>query len=266
MRRKNYYKRPGIDTFVTGLHNSDHFELAIYSSMAKHNIEAAMNALLDHKSQHAITKILDQTMCKKDPDGDEAWDTIRDMDKVWKAMPKYGPANTILLDNEARKFKEHPRNGIIVPEFGVGEVKSRKTGTLDTLLAYLLELGKEAQEGDCDDVRIYLTNNPFESFSTTATTSAALQVSPLAIPSLDALSVSSDKGAGDDLIPKGTSVNFVCNEGTKMIMKGSFPGGTLKAFVEMKDGWRVEKRIDLDRLKEEAADHGSEVKIETSLT
>ena len=56
---------------------------------------------------------------------------------MWKALPEYGPYNTLLLDNEARKFNETPRNGIVVPEFGPAEVRARKAGTLDGLLRYV---------------------------------------------------------------------------------------------------------------------------------
>ncbi len=34
--------------------------------------------------------------------------------QVWRALPAFGPTNTILLDNESRKFKETPDNGIVV--------------------------------------------------------------------------------------------------------------------------------------------------------
>lgn len=45
----------------------------------------------------------------------------------------------MLLDNEARKFIETPRNGIVVPEYGPAEVRTKKAGTLDGLLRYLVD-------------------------------------------------------------------------------------------------------------------------------
>ncbi len=53
--------------------------------------------------------------------------------QVWEALPGFGPENTLLLDNEARKFKDTPRNGVVVPEFGPAEVRSRKSDTLKEL-------------------------------------------------------------------------------------------------------------------------------------
>ena len=81
-----------------------------------------------------IAEILDRDMNKMDPDGEEEWDTIRDMTKIWRAMPEFNASSTILLDNEARKFKETPRNGIVVPEFGPAEVQTRRSGTLTQVL------------------------------------------------------------------------------------------------------------------------------------
>jgi hypothetical protein len=64
---------------------------------------------------------------------------------------------------------------------------------------------------------------------------------------------------GEDMIPRGTSITFVCTEGTNMIMQGNYPGSTLKVKVEVKKGWRIEKKIDFDRLNKEAAEHGSQL-------
>lgn len=43
--------------------------------------------------------------------------------QVWKRLPAHGPKTTILLDNEARKFRDEPRNGVVVPEFGPTEAR-----------------------------------------------------------------------------------------------------------------------------------------------
>eukprot|EP00967_Tisochrysis_lutea_P039412 scaffold47254_cov21-Tisochrysis_lutea.AAC.1 len=80
-------------------------------------------------------------MNKPDPNGKDPWDTVRDMSKVgsvmhrvcinaasvekigrpeedyasqvWKKLPDFGPKNTLLLDNEARKFAGDAANGIV---------------------------------------------------------------------------------------------------------------------------------------------------------
>lgn len=115
---------------------------------------------------------------------------------MWKELPGFGPSATLLLDNEARKFKDCPRNGIVVPEFGPAEVRSKPPGpatslpsprpcgapcccqvaeatecgpcvaqvvgrsshTLDGLLQYLLQMG----EASPADVRQYIESNPYD--------------------------------------------------------------------------------------------------------
>ena len=43
-------------------------------------------------------------MNKRNTDGKEEWDTVQGIAKVWRSMPQFSSANTILLDNEAQKF------------------------------------------------------------------------------------------------------------------------------------------------------------------
>jgi hypothetical protein len=100
--------------------------------------------------------VLDRSMNKVDPEAVNEWDTVRDMTKVWNRLPGYGPEKTVLLDNEARKFIDAPRNGIVVPEFGATEARTRKEGTLKALQAYLLRLAEDSPK----DVRDYLAANP----------------------------------------------------------------------------------------------------------
>ena len=56
-------------------------QVRVYSSMMRHNIEAGLNAILPEHTDLQRT-LLDQTMNKPDPDAENEWDTIRDMDKV----------------------------------------------------------------------------------------------------------------------------------------------------------------------------------------
>ncbi len=74
---------------------------------------------------------------------------------------KNDASNTLVLDNEAEKFRNHPENGIVVPEFGLDEVRSRKRHTLMGLQKYLLYLGKATAEDSKFDVRMYTKKLPF---------------------------------------------------------------------------------------------------------
>lgn len=118
-------------------------------------------------------------------------DSINLCHKVWKFLNWHGPTSTILLDNEARKFRDEPRNGIVVPEYGPAEVwlpgcffcrpslelngcaaatsdddaafppcprqvRMRVVDTLASLEEYLLRLAEAAPA----DVRTYMEANP----------------------------------------------------------------------------------------------------------
>ena len=58
-RGRHYYKRPGLASFLRGLTDSGHFVTCVYSSMMKHNIEAALNAFMP-KYKEAVFRVLDR--------------------------------------------------------------------------------------------------------------------------------------------------------------------------------------------------------------
>jgi len=157
VRHKYYYGRHGVQKFLGELHSCDAFVLCVYTSMMAHNVHAGLDAIVPGYNR-LFSKVLDRSMNKPDPDAKEPWDTVRDMDKVWAAMPSFGPQNTILLDNEAQRFRDASRNGIVVPEFGPREVELGRSETLQELQAYLLQLARDQPP----DVREYMTEYPFE--------------------------------------------------------------------------------------------------------
>jgi fumarate hydratase class II len=59
LRRKHYYKRPGVDAFVAALADSGRFEVAVYSSMMRHNILDGLDALIPAHSRH-VAHVLDR--------------------------------------------------------------------------------------------------------------------------------------------------------------------------------------------------------------
>ena len=106
-----------------------------------------------------------RSMNKTDPNGVNEWDTVRDMEKVWETLPGYGPDNTLLLDNEARKFHETPRNGIVVPEYGPAKVKTRKKDTMTRLLKYLLKMQAESPWDVREYIEVDTIGSPMQSTS-----------------------------------------------------------------------------------------------------
>ena len=109
-------------------------------------------------------------------DGDEGtndWDTMRDLAKIWRTPGKvgfgFGPHNTVMVDDSARKMRHAPRNLVAVPEFKHAE--HMRDGTMDALHAHLASLlGHFSGGGDglagggvaatSSDVRCWCDANP----------------------------------------------------------------------------------------------------------
>lgn len=71
LNRRNYYGRCGIKEFVQSLHETGKFEVCIYTSMMKHNAVGALEAIFpDANSRRMIGTILDRSMNKPDPEGE----------------------------------------------------------------------------------------------------------------------------------------------------------------------------------------------------
>jgi len=161
LRRKNYYPRIGVMEFIKKL-DAAGFAVSVYTSVMRHNVLPFILALVKDDFSK-IYKIYDRDYNKPDPNAEKEWDTIRDMDKIWSLDKNFGPKNTILLDNESRKFQDFPRNGIVVPEFGEAEVRSRSSHTLDTLRKYLLRMSEQPQFKEPGfDVRVYMEKFPYD--------------------------------------------------------------------------------------------------------
>ncbi|KAF5835981.1 hypothetical protein DUNSADRAFT_6597 [Dunaliella salina] len=279
IRHKYYYKRRGIEEFVKQLASTGHFKVAVYSSMMSHNIQAGLNAIMNPQTRQQLLAILDRGMNKPDPTGKDPWDTVRDMRKVWRRLPEFGPKNTLLLDNEARKFAEDAANGIVVPEFGAAEVLGRKTNTLDSLTAYLLKMG----ESGPSDVREYLRSHPFDPSKTVGEQRLPHPAGPAT-----AVRVSATTSAADELasavrglqlnhggtprtepptVPSGTALHLVCIENGCFKMTGKYTSedGTPYAVQVKGDAGNVKMRIDtkmdFNRLVEEADAAGCQLDI-----
>eukprot|EP00884_Botryococcus_braunii_P009305 jgi/Botrbrau1/18376/Bobra.0747s0002.1 len=263
VRRKYFYKRLGIDALVKTLQSTGRFEICVYTSMMRHNVEAGLNAILPGL-RPSLARVFDRKYNKPDPNAVYEWDTIRDMEKIWRELPGFGPKKTILLDNEERKFKENPENGIVVPEFGPQEVIQRKQDTLDVLTRYLVELADESP----DDVRDYLERYPFNEHDSSSEGSSqkgedeedafeALlqQVKGLSLLK-DDIGVSSGTGTHGDrlrsMVSKGTRLHLVCIEDGRFTCKTQ--GGTRHVSVSgpSKAGLRVDAKSDYHRLLTEA--------------
>ena len=84
---------------------------------------------------------------------------MRDLEKVWAAPGPargFGPTNTVMIDDTARKMREHPHNVVVVPSFDERDVVRDKDDVLEFLLAYLDMVLEEP-----GDVRETIGDKPF---------------------------------------------------------------------------------------------------------
>jgi hypothetical protein len=131
-----YYLRRGVVDLVASLRNHPHCELAFYTSMRESNALPAVLAI----TSGAHVEIYDREYNKADrEEGTESWDTMRDLTKIWTTEGKvgygFGPHNTIMVDDSARKMRHAPRNLVQVPEFKHAE--HMRDGTMTALHAHL---------------------------------------------------------------------------------------------------------------------------------
>lgn len=81
VRRKFFYRRGGVGAFVSRLVGSGSFDVCVYTSMMAHNVVAGLDAILPNY-RRLLLRVLDRKMTKPDPEGENEWDTVRDMEKV----------------------------------------------------------------------------------------------------------------------------------------------------------------------------------------
>lgn len=275
VRMKYYYQRHGVQNFIRKLSESGHFCVCIYTSMMVHNAKAGLNAILGAEID-LIEHVFDHDCNSKDEHGENDWDTIRDLKKVWAKMDNaFDYTNTLVLDNEARKFRNTPDNGIVVPEFGVKEVKARDTSTLSELQEYLLEMGKATKIDASFDVREYLKSRPF---GKTVKEVAVDEVAKLSI-SVESLSVTENKIESSEndqqfmqvteneskdeekkiscLDDETIHVHLVCIDGFKAVMNDS--KSKLVVYVKLREDVRIERKMSLKLLAEAVGRENVEV-------
>jgi hypothetical protein len=129
---RHVYARPGAPQLLDWLLTQTHLQLALYTSMMDHNAKAILDHVwrcLERKEKILVgggsgdakepqgVWLLGRDWNKKDPLGKNDWDTMRDLDRVWKAHPQFDASNTVLIDNEARKVREVAHNAVLVSDW-----------------------------------------------------------------------------------------------------------------------------------------------------
>eukprot|EP00729_Bicosta_minor_P018779 gene18779-11104_t len=141
--KTRYYIRSGAVEFVTWLAAVPEVRLAFYTSMRYTNAIPAIERLLGHSWEDRV-RLYDREYQKADPEGEEVWDTMRDLHKVWaNEAEEYGNhfdgSNTLMLDDTMRKMREHPDNVVLVPTLDTSTIltETKDGAVLGTVRKYI---------------------------------------------------------------------------------------------------------------------------------
>ena len=169
--RTRYTIRPFARELVAHLLNDSRCKVAIYTSITKRNMMPVMyefdkyftEMVRDGKfdpiqvgdgeiSTHSSIVdssfyVFDQPYNARDPDGEDEWDTKRDLQKIWTVSKVkdagFDATNTILVDAERRKVRDWTKNSIVVKEFDNILAMESQNGKPDNELKHLLEYLKD---------------------------------------------------------------------------------------------------------------------------
>lgn len=244
LRSRYFYARGGLKDFLRALDSTKNFHICVYTSMMEHNASGGLAALLGDKVS-LIKKVFHRDYNKPDPKGENHWDTIRDMKKIYKYLDGFDEKNTILVDNEARKLRETPRNGIIVDEMSAEDARTAEKRPLLALQEYLEKLAKDSPT----DVREYMKKHPFTGVCSEDAGNTKLEN---VIEDLQSLSVEADTKKATTPkslkeLPAGSTVHLKCIDGLWAVMK--FAGEKRIDFkVKLQEGVRIETKMDVHRL------------------
>lgn len=175
-RFDNYvYIRPHARELICCLLNDSRCEVAVYTSIMAKNIMPIVQAFDTHHKEmsrqgHFETiscgastastgyideysstmmddslGLFDQEYNSNDPQGENEWDTVRDLNKIFRARKVraggFGKHNTLIVDAEARKVKNCKGNAIVLQEYTEHHLllKPERETSLKTLWEYLDE-------------------------------------------------------------------------------------------------------------------------------
>ncbi|XP_008670998.1 probable C-terminal domain small phosphatase [Zea mays] len=164
IRGKLVFKRPYCDDFLRFCMH--HFELGIWSSRLRANVDAAVDILMEDDVKQRLLFCWDLSKCtgtgfytlenKTKPL------VLKELKKLWDDLPwrqqgEFSPSNTLLLDDSPYKALRNPPHTAIFPcPYSYKDDKDDALGPGGDLRLYLESLATTA-----DDVQRYVRDHPF---------------------------------------------------------------------------------------------------------
>ena len=167
-RNNEFWVRPHVKEFLESiLHPTSKIAFAIYTSRQMKNALPQVTMLFKSINRPDLQERLFAIFAGDEfsvPDPDAGpYKSKRSLPRIWKDVRtcaargvKFDMCNTINLDNEISKIREHLENGIVVPNFG-----PRQIGSEDQILVELKEYLKCLAKECHGDVREYMKLFPF---------------------------------------------------------------------------------------------------------
>ena len=167
-RNNAFWLRPHAKEFLEAmLHPKSKVAFGIYTSRQMKNALPQVEQLFESLGLRGLRRQLFAIFAGDEfsvPDPQAGpYKSKRSLPKIWKdrrtcaaSGVKFDMCNTVNLDNEASKLREHMENGILVPSYGAAQL-GREDDALLQLKEYLVRMCKECH----GDVREYMKLFPF---------------------------------------------------------------------------------------------------------
>ncbi|ORX50511.1 HAD-like protein [Hesseltinella vesiculosa] len=158
LTKSSLYLRPGHMPFFDYVFK--HFTVMVWSSAQPHNVEKMCWVFGDYKQQlRLMWTRMDFGLSTTDYNRKTV--TLKDLTKVWAALPEFDASNTILVDDSTQKTVLQPYNHILVREFDhrFDYVASEGDNELSKVQLFLEKLRRQ------DNVCNYMKQHPYSSSS-----------------------------------------------------------------------------------------------------
>lgn len=130
-RYKYVYHRPYLQHFLQTLYHHPNIQaVAVWTSCIRENAQVIVQHLFG--STFPLLFVWNREECEHVADEEDAYKTVKNLNRVWKEYPLFSKENTILLDDSPEKAKYQPECHIKISEYHTTE-KSKDSGLLDAL-------------------------------------------------------------------------------------------------------------------------------------
>mmetsp|Transcript_35209 Transcript_35209/g.105168 ORF Transcript_35209/g.105168 Transcript_35209/m.105168 type:complete len:376 (-) Transcript_35209:252-1379(-) len=152
-------KRPYMDEFLTAVY--PHYDLVVWSQTSWRWLETKLTELgmLTHPG-YRFCFVLDKTSMFKivssKRDGSRMEHHVKPLRIIWSKFPRWGPQNTVHLDDLARNFALNLGSGLKVSGFYRKKSSARKDCELLGLSKYLVEVAKGGVSFEDIDFRAWM--------------------------------------------------------------------------------------------------------------